>query len=58
MMFVGIFAVLLYVLCLVGGVGFVVFLIIAINKMITLKQEQNALLKEMIQAIKEDQPKG
>lgn len=55
MMFVGIFAVLLYVLCLVGGVGFVVFLIIAINKMISLKQEQNALLKEMIQAIKEDQ---
>lgn len=52
-MFAGIFIVLLYIVVILVGIAFMVFLIISLSRLISLKHEQNALLREMLQVMKE-----
>ena len=52
-MFVGMFAVLLYILLVVVGIAFMIFVIISLSRLITLKNQQNELLRELLKTLKE-----
>lgn len=52
-MFVGAIAMLLYVIGIIAGIALMIFLIVFLCRLLSLKSEQNRLLRELIDTLKE-----